>query len=169
MTRGAHLPVLDSHSKHNGFQAVLPTVSRDGWRLQRQHHQEATVNGCKRLGAMLPALRHQKSISAHDHRFCKRAITRHAHYSLSRPPGQIFCVRSLFGNTIGTDPEGSLADHPRRPFHHTSREGPRGVAAGDGSPRQATDGGMPGQAPRLRNVVVAPADGAQPTLETPPE
>ena len=85
------------------------------------------------------------------------------HYSLSRPSGRLFCIPPGPGNTIGDDPAGSLADRPGRPFRPASSEGPGGVAAGDGSPRQATDRDMPGAAPRLRNVVVAPADGGQPT------
>ena len=49
-------------------------------------------------------------------------------------------------NTIGTGPEGPLADRPGRPCRPASREGPGGVAAGDGSPRSATDRDMPGSA-----------------------
>ena len=70
-----------------------------------------------------------------------------AHYSLSRPSGRLFCIPPGPGNTIGDDPAGSLADRPGRPFRPASSEGPGGVAAGDGSPRQATDRDVPGDGP----------------------
>ncbi len=69
------------------------------------------------------------------------------HYSLSRPSRRLLCILPSLGNTIEVDPEGSLADRPGRPFRPASREGPGGVAAGDGSPRQATDRDVPGDGP----------------------
>ena len=76
-----------------------------------------------------------------------RRLARSTHYSLSRPSGRLFCIPPGLGNTIGDDPAGSLADRPGRPFRPASSEGPGGVAAGDGSPRQATDRDVPGDGP----------------------